>query len=644
MAKAPTRQPVTCLPPRTADAFSTQFDDVQRRAETDQADGLTQARDVLLRGCGLLDGDSAPWTDKPAWHILETAFGRGLSFLAAWHAWRNAPRRPGLLHFSSLQERAVSANEIRSSAAPFPELAGLASQLAEQWRGMLPGVHRLVLDGGLVQLTLHIGPLQELLPTLDATVDSVFLDDADSGANPDIWSAPLVKAVARLCRLGTQLASGWVTPTVENHLASAGFEVAGTLGQSSERKQLRARYAPRWSVRAVARQPQAAAGASETAVVVGGGLAGSAVAYSLAQRGWHVTVLDRADQPASGASALPAGMVAPHVSPDDALLSRLSRSGVRLTLQRARELLDHGTDWAPTGVLEHRVEGKRGLPRNEAWLQWGAEWSMEASPEQRQAAHLPHDASALWHVNAGWIRPAQLVRAQLRHQRIRWQGGCHVGALQRLERGWRLLSANGDVLAEADHVVLASAWPTLGLVQALGEHGLPLHPLRGQISWGHMALLPAAALALLPPFPVNGHGALAHGMVGPDGAPGWFVGSTFDRGITEAILRPQDRQANLMKLQGLLPELAQAMAPAFDQAHDWAGVRCTLPDRVPAVGPLAPQRLPGLHICTGLGARGLTLSVLCGELLAALMHGEPWPTERKLAQALLAERFERKAS
>jgi tRNA 5-methylaminomethyl-2-thiouridine biosynthesis bifunctional protein len=373
-------------------------------------------------------------------------------------------------------------------------------------------------------------------------------------------------------------------------------------------------------------------------------LAGSAVAYSLAQRGWDVTVLDRAEQPASGASALPAGMVAPHVSPDDALLSRLSRSGVRLTLQRAHELLDYGTDWALTGVLEHRVEGKRGLPRNDAWLQWGGEWSVEASPQQRQAAHLPDDASALWHVHAGWIRPAQLVRAQLRHPGIRWQGGCQVNALQRLERGWRLLGPGGDVLAEAAQVVLASAWPTLGLLHELGEQGLPLHPLRGQISWGAMAALPAAAQALLPPFPVNGHGALAHGMAGPDGEPGWFVGSTFDRGITEAILRPQDRHANLVKLQGLLPKLAETMAPAFEQAHDWAGVRCTLPDRVPAVGPLAPHRLPGLHVCTGLGARGLTLSVLSGELLAALLHGEPWPTERKLAQALLAERFERKTT
>lgn len=634
--------PVTWLPDGTP--RSTHFDDVYRSAGSGSTGSLAQARHVFLAGCGLLDGDAAPWADQPAWHILEAGFGLGLNFLAAWHAWRSAPRRPERLHFSSLEGWPVSAGDILRSAAAFPELAELARELAGQWLGLLPGVHRLVFEGGRVQLTLHIGLAQDILPALDASVDSVFLDGFDPEVNPDMWSAPLMKAVARLCHPGTRLATWSVAHAVRDNLVNAGFEVAKAPGLPPKHHCLRARYAPRWPVRAATRQPQAAHDAARTAVVVGGGLAGSAVAYSMALRGWDVTVLDRAEQPASGASALPAGMVAPHVSPDDALLSRLSRSGVRLTLQRARELLEQGTDWAPTGVLEHRVEGKRGLPRGEAWQKWGVDWSVEASPQQRQAAHLPDDAEALWHVNAGWIRPAQLVRAQLQHPGIRWQGGCQVAALQRLESSWRLLDPAGGVLAEAAHVVLASAWPTLGLLQGLGEHGLPLHPLRGQISWGAMASLPAAALALLPPFPVNGHGALAHGMAGPDGKPGWFVGSTFDRGITEAILRPQDRQANLVKLQGLLPQLAQVMAPAFDQAHDWAGVRCTLPDRVPAVGPLAPQRLPGLHVCTGLGARGLTLSVLCGELLAALLHGEPWPTERKLAQALLAERFERKAS
>lgn len=42
-----------------------------------------------------------------------------------------------------------------------------------------------------------------------------------------------------------------------------------------------------------------------------------------------------------------------------------------------------------------------------------------------------------------------------------------------------------------------------------------------------------------------------------------------------------------------------------------------------------------------MGARGLTLSVLCGELIAAQLHGEPLPLDHKLAQHLGTERLAR---
>jgi tRNA 5-methylaminomethyl-2-thiouridine biosynthesis bifunctional protein len=48
-----------------------------------------------------------------------------------------------------------------------------------------------------------------------------------------------------------------------------------------------------------------------------------------------------------------------------------------------------------------------------------------------------------------------------------------------------------------------------------------------------------------------------------------------------------------------------------------------------------------LCVLTGLGARGLTLSVLAGEVLAAQLHGEPWPLEPALAHKLLALRWGR---
>ena len=69
-----------------------------------------------------------------------------------------------------------------------------------------------------------------------------------------------------------------------------------------------------------------------------------------------------------------------------------------------------------------------------------------------------------------------------------------------------------------------------------------------------------------------------------------------------------------------------------------ASVRCTARDRLPIVGPLNPTTLPGLWVCTAMGARGLTRAVLCGELLAAQLHGEPLPVESRLARAMSSER------
>ena len=38
-----------------------------------------------------------------------------------------------------------------------------------------------------------------------------------------------------------------------------------------------------------------------------------------------------------------------------------------------------------------------------------------------------------------------------------------------------------------------------------------------------------------------------------------------------------------------------------------------------------------------MGSRGLSFAALCGELLAARLHGEPLPVEQRLADALLPQ-------
>lgn len=632
--------------------ISPRYGDVYRSPGTDGRGGLAQARQVFLRGCGLLAeaGQPAAWHGAPHWAVLETGFGLGLNFLATWHAWLNDPQRPQRLHYSAIEAHPVSAADILRSAAPFAELRPLAKELATQWHSLLPGLHRIALSSERVQLLLSIGPVQSALAELSGAHHSLFLDGFNPRLNPDMWSPATLHAASALCRPDARAATWCVAAAVRQRLADCGFAAQRVPGLPPKRHALRARrqldpHTPATAINAPVTPGRCA--------IVGAGLAGAAVAWSLAQRGWQVDVYDTAPQPASAASALPAGVLAPHVSPDDAPLSRLSRAGVRATLQRAALLLRPGHDFAPSGVLEHHPPGRRRRPP--AWSQ--SEHPPSLGPEhphtqtQAHTTGLPPQAPVLWHTHAGWLRPAALVQAQLQAPGIRWHGNCHISHISHIQAQaahdsqpshWQLQPKNPDSAPiQADLVVLCAGFDTLALIDTTPKNHLPLHALRGQIAFGPM---PAQTTAL-PPFPINGQGSLIAHLPQPDG-PQWVTGSTFVRASTNTRPSASEHAQNRLRLHTLLPQAAAALDTQWDtgQAQAWAGVRATLPDHLPAVGPWphSEPQATGLHplqLCTGLGARGLSLSVLCGELLAARLHHEPLPLPPAQAQRLAAERW-----
>jgi tRNA 5-methylaminomethyl-2-thiouridine biosynthesis bifunctional protein len=562
---------------------SPRFDDIYRSS----TGGPEQARHVFLGGCGL----PRAWAGQPRWVILETGFGLGLNFLAAWQAWKRDPLRPRLLHFVSIEAWPVGAADLLRSAAPYPEFDTLAGELAAQWWGLAPGVQRLEFEQGRVLLTLHICEVQQALREPRLRADSVFLDGFDPQRNPAMWEPRTIKALARHCRRGTHIATWTAAGEVRRDLTRCGFAMEKADGLPPKRHCLTGVFQPVWEPRG---QGAANSVAPGRCIVVGAGLAGAAVAFSLARRGWQVTVLDAADAPAAGASGAPVALLSPNVSPDDNLLSRLTRSGVRATLQQARTLLREGEDWRRTGVLEQRTGGAGG--------------------------------ASCWHEQAGWIKPAALVRAWLASPGITWQARAPVARLACCEDGWQLFDAGGAELGGAQLVVVAAAYGSEALLQA----GLPLQPVRGQLSWGEQE-----SGHVLPAYPVNGNGYFIPDVPLGKG-PAWICGSTFQRGETDLAARTADRQANLERLRAMLPDVAAQLAGAVaaGAVHAWTGVRCAAIDRRPLVGELQP----GLWVSTAMGSRGLTFARLCAELLAARLHGEPLALESRLAQSLDAAR------
>ena len=563
----------------------------------------------------------AAW--QTSWHALETSFGRGESFLETVKVWQSEPAFKPKLFFTAF-----------TSLAP----TDLPPELAQVCYGLLPGVHRISFEDGLVQLTLCIGAAPQIAKEIDIAADSICVDHLAA------WG---VKTLARLCQVGSQIKWRYPQDSLVNELQSVGFILDASSSSAC--------YRPTWEVKTSLRHRAKAEILAHSkpqvdAIVIGAGLAGAAAAHSLALRGWQVEVLDKANALGAGASGLPAGIFATHVSPDNNVLSRITRDGVRATVHRAKELLEHGLEWQVSHLLEHRYAGKRKLPEGTLWPAAGHEWSTQASEFQKQAAGLNGNTPALWHGIAGWIQTQALVKAQLGHRNIRLSTQSAVAKLISRNNQWQCLDASGLVIAQAPQVIIANACDGQALLdsvelqtQECPRPHLPATALRGQVSLGPMSLLPAQLRNKLPEFPVNGHGSYIGNLqaISADmSEPYWIVGSSFQRNDFDLQTRDADQVSNRQQWAELMPEFQDDILHIdLEQTSSWAAIRMALPDRLPAVGEFAHPEFKGLNVCTGMGARGISWSVLCGELLAAHLNHEPLPMAATLAKLMAASRF-----
>ena len=206
--------------------------------------GHAQAQHVFLAGNGL----PARWQNRSRFTILETGFGLGLNFLATRLAWKADPQACRELHFISLEKHPFSAEDLVVAQAAWPEFSAMAEALRRHWPPLVPGEHRLELEGGRVVLRLVFGDAVEALPTLDAEVEAFYLDGFSPAKNPDLWSPALCRSLARLARPEATLATWSVAGQVRRSLIEAGFSVEKRPGFAGKRQMLVGRFGAPLSV------------------------------------------------------------------------------------------------------------------------------------------------------------------------------------------------------------------------------------------------------------------------------------------------------------------------------------------------------------------------------------------------------------
>ena len=614
---------------------------------------IEQARHVFLAGNGM----PVRWRRRERFVILETGFGLGNNFLAAWAAWRDDIERCARLHFISIEARPLPGVEL--AALPRDAaLAPLAAQLAAAWPPLTCNLHRLSFEAGHVQLLLALGDVTAWLPQIDAAVDAFFLDGFAPTKNPDMWQPRLFKAMARIAAPGATAATWSAARAVREGLGAAGFAWARADGAGDKRDMTVARFAPRAPLRLPPRRRDTVRQArDEPVVIVGGGLAGCATAWALAEQGHASVLLERGTKIAGEGSGNAAGLFHGVVHRDDGRHARFNRAAaLEARRQVALAIAAHGVAGGTDGLLRletpdgsvdimRATAGKLGLPED---------YVRVVTPEEASAlAGVAIAAPAWFYPGGGWVEPGGLARSFLERAagHVELRLGVEVAALRREPDGrWLLMDAAGNTLATTATVVLANAGDAMRL---LGAREWPVARQRGQLSG---VLATRWPVATQPRLPVAGTGY----VLPLSGGRLWF-GATSQEGDDSLAVRREDHSQNVARLGQLLAEAPDISVETLDARVSF---RYSCVDRLPLIGavPLSalgpaliqglaaaasarPEqarfapRAPGLFVCTALGSRGIAWSAVAAQVLAAMVSGAPAPLEADLLDAIDPARF-----
>ena len=206
--------------------ISAQFDDPYYSIE----DGRAETSHVFIKGNDL----PTRWQSMDHCVIAELGFGTGLNFLETVYQWQNQRKANASLHFISFELFPLDSKDLTRALSAWPELKNLAKRLAELWNGQALNCE----FAPEIQLTIHFGDANALLPTCNFKADSWYLDGFSPAKNPELWNETLIAEVGSHTVADGTFATYTAAGFVKRNLQSAGFEVQKTKGFGRKRDML----------------------------------------------------------------------------------------------------------------------------------------------------------------------------------------------------------------------------------------------------------------------------------------------------------------------------------------------------------------------------------------------------------------------
>jgi tRNA 5-methylaminomethyl-2-thiouridine biosynthesis bifunctional protein len=337
--------------------------------------------------------------------------------------------------------------------------------------------------------------------------------------------------------------------------------------------------------------------------IIGGGLAGCALAYVLKNAGAEPVIYEAEDTVAMKASGNALGLYNPRLSAHRSAQSDYYVAAFSLAVKRFAAM--ENIDFNSCGSLHLIVDEKRAKRFPQTLEHWG--WEPEhmqmvdaVRASEIAGVELAHDA--LYLPDAGTVSPRKLCAEYSKDVERRL--GVRVDDLGALDADVVVLACGRGVKAHLD-------W-------------LPVSHVRGQVT-DVQATVHSKKLKC---------NLCYGGYFSPvDGQGNHNLGATFQRWLDHDDAVGEDNEENVSKLAEVVPKLAEGLKVSGHRA----GVRVSSKDHFPIVGAV-PER-DGLYVSTGHGSHGIISSLMAAHLLTDMILGRPYALAGDTVAALSPQRF-----